>query len=539
MRGFKNRILYLPAFAAVVLLALFLIAPAFHAQDDSAPPPESSEPPDTGAEPGDSEQTDESEAATEDETGSVPDAETAEDSLALETDQLENVEAEADEKPIETDTEEDEEPELIILRPQFPPVGAANLTVKDWPNDSGKAVAVLFAKSAWEESGLLMDSGEQVTNLFYVIEWAESAEGPWKEGDRFRVTEKILGEEESWSPFGFIPEGRGEMHYSHVSYELSPIGAAEGDTEVDEDDLEQKDYTKVPVFIRVGIAASDQMKPGHYFPQIGEGTSKDNWFNVARKFNLAYVVILALVMLAFIGKARRGASLYIRRIAGLEAIDEAIGRATEMGRSMYFLCGLAYASDVSTIAALNILGRVAYKVAEYESDLKVPCFDPIVMSVCQEVVKQAYTEAGRPDNYKEDNVFFLTQEQFSYVGSVNGMMVREKPAANFYFGYYYAESLLLAEAGNQIGAIQIAGTDALVQIPFFISACDYTLIGEELYAASAYISREPKLLGSIKAIDMAKLVIILVIILGSLLATITAFGGPENLEFLKYMFSSL
>ena len=250
-------------------------------------------------------------------------------------------------------------------------------------------------------------------------------------------------------------------------------------------------------------------------------------------------MILATVILTFLGKARRGIDLYIRRIAGLEAVDEAIGRATEMGRSMFYLCGLAYASEVSTIAAINILGRVARKVAEYESDLKVPCYDPIVMSVCQEVVRQSYTEAGRPDNYKEDNVFFLTAEQFSYVGSVNGMMVREKPAANFYFGYYFAESLLLAEAGNQVGAIQIAGTDALVQIPFFICACDYTLIGEELYAASAYISREPKLLGSIKAIDMAKAAIISIIIIGTILATIMAFDGSERLLYLKYMFSDL
>lgn len=504
------------------MLALIIISPPVSAQDESAQPPESAAPPDESS-------TGESEEAD--------DAAGAEESVEVESDSGNRTEAvpgadiedaAADDVTEEQDPGEIEEEEpVIVLSPQFPPIGAANLAVRDWPNDAGKAVAVLFAKSVWEESGILMDNGEQVTNLFYVIEWAESAEGPWKEGDRFRVGEKILGDEESWSPFGFMPEGHGEMHYSHVSYQLE---AADGD---------EPSYEDTPVLIRIGVAAGDKMPPGYYFPQIGEGTSKDNWFNVARKFNLAYVVIVAIVMLAFIGKARRGINLYIRRIAGLEAVDEAIGRATEMGRSMYFLCGLAYASDVSTIAALNILGRVARKVAEYESDLKVPCFDPIVMSVCQEVVKQAYTEAGRPDTYKEDNVFFLTQEQFSYVGSVNGMMVREKPAANFYFGYYYAESLLLAEAGNQIGAIQIAGTDALVQIPFFISACDYTLIGEELYAASAYISREPRLLGSIKAIDMAKAVVITVIVLGSLLATIMAFEGPERLLYLKYMFSNL
>ena len=63
-------------------------------------------------------------------------------------------------------------------------------------------------------------------------------------------------------------------------------------------------------------------------------------------------------------------------------------------------------------------------------------------------------------------------------------------------------------------AIQIAGTDSDAQLPFFITSCDYTLIGEELYAASVYLGREPMLLGSLKAQDMAKLIIIMYVLVG-------------------------
>ncbi len=41
--------------------------------------------------------------------------------------------------------------------------------------------------------------------------------------------------------------------------------------------------------------------------------------------------------------------------------------------------------------------------------------------------------------------------------------------------------------------------------------CDYTLIGEELFAASAYLSRDPQQLGSLKGHDFGKLVIILIL----------------------------
>jgi hypothetical protein len=141
------------------------------------------------------------------------------------------------------------------------------------------------------------------------------------------------------------------------------------------------------------------------------------------------------------------------------------------------------------------------------------------MTVAQETVRNSYLEEGRPDAYRQDDIFFVTDQQFSYVASVCGMIVREKPAAVLLFGYYYAEALMLAETGASTGAIQIAGTDSQSQLPFFITACDYTLIGEELYAASAYLSREPMLLGSLKGQDAAKAIIMVVLLLGTILAT--------------------
>ena len=91
-------------------------------------------------------------------------------------------------------------------------------------------------------------------------------------------------------------------------------------------------------------------------------------------------------------------------------------------------------------------------------------------------------------------------------------MNREKPAACLYMCKFYAESLLLAETGNSIGAIQIAGTASQSQIPFFVTACDYVLIGEEFYAASAYLSGSPEMIGSIKGQDYVKLLCMIFIL---------------------------
>jgi hypothetical protein len=109
-------------------------------------------------------------------------------------------------------------------------------------------------------------------------------------------------------------------------------------------------------------------------------------------------------------------------------------------------------------------------------------------------------------------VQYVAGSQFALAAAVNGIMTRIKPAANIFMGAFYAESLLLAETGNLTGAIQISGTANPEQLPFFIAACDYTLMGEELYAASAYLSGEPKLLGSLKGQDLLKVIIIILVL---------------------------
>jgi len=144
----------------------------------------------------------------------------------------------------------------------------------------------------------------------------------------------------------------------------------------------------------------------------------------------------------------------------------------------------------------------------------------VMMSVAQETVRNAYLEAGRPDLYDEKNIPYVTAMQFPYVAAVNGLMIREKTATNFYMGLFHAEALLLAETGAITGAIQISGTDQPSQLPFFIAATDFTLIGEELYAASAYLSKEPLLLGPLKAQDYAKAILIALMVLGLITLTL-------------------
>ncbi len=242
-------------------------------------------------------------------------------------------------------------------------------------------------------------------------------------------------------------------------------------------------------------------------------------FDPTRVNVLVLFSFFSAVVLFYIWKARQGGELFIRRIAGLNAIDEAVGRATELGKKVLFVPGIQSLDENQTIAALAVLQHVARTTARFGTELDVPNKDPLTFAAARETVREAYLQEGRPDLYNDRIVHYVTYDQFAYTAAVSGMMVREKPAANFLVGCFYAESLLLAETGQASGAIQIAGTAEVAQLPFFVCACDYTLIGEELYAAGAYLSREPAMLGSIKGQDVTKAVVGLAIVVSTLATT--------------------
>ena len=294
---------------------------------------------------------------------------------------------------------------------------------------------------------------------------------------------------------------------------------------VDFDETEPNSEHPNPNFMPVNstwfykiLAISDNQVRSE-FSSVASGTTIENWIHTGKIPIGVAAITFTVFLIIFISSARKGKKMYVRPLAGINAVDDAIGRATEMGKPILYILGLGTAGDIATIAGFTILSRVAKRTAEYQTKVIVPVQDPVVLAVAQETVRTAYLEAGRPDQYNPENVFFVTSMQFPYVAAVNGIMLREHPATNFYMGVFYAESLILAETGNIAGSIQISGTDQVAQLPFFVAATDYTLIGEELYAASAYLSQEPVQLGTLKAQDYTKAIVMAFIILGAIAIT--------------------
>lgn len=330
----------------------------------------------------------------------------------------------------------------------------------------------------------------------------------------------------TWTDPASLPAGADieVLRAEPPAYDLQPIDHVAAGTGT-YTDTSAKDGVAYRYALRASLAATDSTGAVSVAAQTGAPvvsepvSSHDNWFKSERTNSFVASILFVIIILGSIQVARSGKEIFIRRIAGLNAIDEAIGRATEIGKKVMYIPGIQSMDDIQTVASVAILGHVARSTARYGTDLEVPNKDPLTFASAREVVRASYLAEGRPDLFREEMVNYVTYDQFAFTAAVSAKMTREKPAAIFLVGYFFAESLILAETGQSTGAIQIAGQADPTQLPFFVATCDYTLIGEELYAASAYLSREPVLLGSIRGQDIAKGILILIAIAGVLLAS--------------------
>lgn len=247
------------------------------------------------------------------------------------------------------------------------------------------------------------------------------------------------------------------------------------------------------------------------------------------------LVILLFAGYIYMVQARAGRDFPVRKIPAFDAIEEAVARSVEMGRPVHMTFGFgSIASSMAPqyVAGLGVLAHVARLAGKYGAKLIATLGVPEAIATTEELVREGYYSAGRPELYDPTyNVRYLTDQQFAYASAVQAIIVRENVGANIVVGPFYAESLIFMEAGNMVNAFQIAGTARETQIPFFVLVADYSFIGEEIFAAGAMASGDRETLASIRGQDIGKLISIILLILGVLLLA----GGFKLVDVLNWV----
>ena len=228
--------------------------------------------------------------------------------------------------------------------------------------------------------------------------------------------------------------------------------------------------------------------------------------------------VFAAAILVCIWLARRGRSFYVRRIAGVAAIEEAVGRATEMGRPIVFAMGYTDIRNIRTHVSLSVLSHVARLAARMQTQLIVTLRVMNVYPAAEETVRQAYVAEGAPDQFNaEEQVRFLSEEGILHAMGTARIIEETQAGCGLFFGQFDFTSLLMAEPGARMGVLQIAGDPGLFQVPFFVCTCNNVIIGEEYFAAGAYLSPDPTMRSTLVSQDIIKAIMAALILAGTVL----------------------
>jgi len=240
-----------------------------------------------------------------------------------------------------------------------------------------------------------------------------------------------------------------------------------------------------------------------------------------RIVELVFLLVFSAIVALSIRMAQKGKMPEIRRLGGIDALDEVIGRATEMGKSIIYTVGgqLTDVEAPQAIAGFTMLSYVSRKAAQTNTDLRVVPRFAVHIPVVTDIVQASYLAEGHPERFSAEKIRYYSDTQFAFATGVMGQIARDKPASLIMMGAWWAECLMFLETATIHNVMSVGGTANTHQIPFIVLCTSECLIGEEIFAAGAYLSRDPISVGTIAAGDIGRYVILALTGAGVVLAT--------------------
>ena len=255
----------------------------------------------------------------------------------------------------------------------------------------------------------------------------------------------------------------------------------------------------------------------------------ENVLLVTQKIDLgAWIVLLIFVpfFILFTLRAKNGARFPLRPIAAYKRLCELVSQAAESGHVIHVGMGSGGIGTPATpeaLMGLTVFGYIARQAGQYNQATLGTTGDPTILTAAQGILQRARAEAGFPEQYSGRELQFYGPHPFAYaVGAFDSLRARPY-LANVLLGHFGAEGLWLAEATSSKEMSRLGGVAPPTAAALMQSSLDETVIGEEVFAAGAYLDK-PSHLGSLASQDLMRIIIILTILVGSILTSLGYLG---------------
>ena len=232
------------------------------------------------------------------------------------------------------------------------------------------------------------------------------------------------------------------------------------------------------------------------------------------------LLVFAALLLLVLTLLRRRSPATLRSIDAYDRLNREVGLAVENGTRLHISLGrgnLFTARGGSALAGLAMLRRIAERTSVSDRPPIATSGDASLTILSQDTLQAGYHAAGADEQYRVSTGRVTGLSPFSYAAGVLPVARDENVSANIVMGDVGAESALIAEVADRENTSLIAASDnASAQAVFYASAQD-PLIGEELFAAGAYVGAGASHDASLQVQDVLRWLLILVILGGAAL----------------------
>ncbi len=230
---------------------------------------------------------------------------------------------------------------------------------------------------------------------------------------------------------------------------------------------------------------------------------------------LLLLILFAVLALTFFFMFRGGRSRpRFRAIPAFSLLRGQMGRAIESGRELHVSIGTGGVSGddtATTLAGLAVAEYLADEAAASGIAPTVTTSDPTSALLAEDAVRRPYVRQGNLNEFPRGAARLPALTPTQYAAATMDLLNHEPVLTNIMSGTFGSEAALIDQAANNNDLPQLFGGSDPRGLAVMSTSTDQILMGEEMYAAKAYLRAQPLHLASLRAADVVRIVIAVLI----------------------------
>jgi hypothetical protein len=234
---------------------------------------------------------------------------------------------------------------------------------------------------------------------------------------------------------------------------------------------------------------------------------------------LAIVIGSILLLLGLTALSSRAPRSF-RPIPAFARLQRFIGLSVEEGTRLHVSLGrggLLGAHSGASLAGLAMLRQLTERTSVGDQPPVATTGDPALVLLAQDTLTTGYQAANAQDLYSPTTGRMTGPTPFSFAAGAMPILRDENVSTNLLLGGFGSEIALLTDTALRVGVPTLGGTDDLAAQAVLYAAAQDPLIGEEMFAAGAYLGAGQPHTASLTVQDVLRWLLIAFLLGGALL----------------------